>query len=437
MTTDPWELTVRLAVFALCAVLLVAAWWRGWSPPLKATLALGLGLRVLMLVVAGDFKPYDLHIDFHRAGVNALEHRDPILNSPETGWNYLPTYALFLAANVFVERQFDVPWMVVSRIGPILFDLGVVVLVGLLAAPAFKRTARLLYAVNPLTVLVSAVHGQMEPLCLLFALGAFVLILRCRGADGPSTRRVVLAGILIALAISVKTWPALFLPALLMALPGWRHRLRLVAAAGGVLVALLVTMPLTVGTPVGKLPEVLGVMIGYHPIIGTFGWSSVVLWLHPIETGELLHDPFSATLGSIGSLLTLAAIAAAVWWWRRAHPADVAMVSASAFQVVTASHGVQYLEWAMPFATARPTRWTWLMSLTISVYAGAGYLVMTLLKNWGEVRPYYYMSGLVVIAAIVVAVPWARRWEPTRPVITGEPAPGRFAGRLTGPGSRN
>ncbi|KAB2344057.1 glycosyltransferase family 87 protein [Actinomadura rudentiformis] len=412
MIVDPLDLAARLAVFALCAALLLVGWRRGWGPSLKITLLVALGLRVLMLLVAGDFKPYDLNIDFHRAGVNALEHRDPILNAPQTGWNYLPTYALFLAGNVFVERQFDVPWMVVSRIGPILFDLGVVALVGLLAAPSFRSTARFLYAVNPLTVLVSAVHGQMEPLCLLFALGAFVLILRGERA-ALTTRRVLLAGMLIALAISVKTWPALFLPALLIALPTWRHRVQLVGAMGGVLVALFVTMPLTVGTPVSKLPDVMSVMLGYHPVVGTFGWSSVLLWLNPVPKAELLHDPFTQTIGTIGTVLTLAAISAAVWWWRRAHPVDIAMVSASAFQVATASHGVQYLEWAMPYATARPARWTWLMSIVISLYAGAGYLVMTLLRNWNDIAPYYYMSGLIVVAAIVIALPWARRqWEP-------------------------
>ncbi|MBW8481646.1 glycosyltransferase family 87 protein [Actinomadura parmotrematis] len=435
---DPGEVALRLVAFAACAALMIAGWRRGWRPSLKATLAVALALRVLLLVVAGDFKPYDLHIDFHRAGVNALEHRDPILNAPQTGWNYLPTYALYLATNVFAERHLGVPWMVVSRIGPILFDLGVIVLVGLLASARFRPTARFLYAANPLTVLVSAVHGQMEPLCLLFALGAFVLVLRGRfgdeepGAPVPALtgRRVLAAGVLIALAISVKTWPALFLPALLIALPTWAYRARLVAAMGAVLALLFVTMPLTVGTPVAKLPEVAGVMIGYHPVVGTFGWTSVVLWAHPVPADRLLHDPLTVALGSAGSLLTLAAIAAAVWWWRRAHPVDLAMVSASAFQVVTASHGVQYLEWAAPFAMARPARRTGLMTVAIGLYAGFGYLVMTMTRNWAAVAPYYYMSSLLVIAAIVAALPWARRvWSPPA---AGGPDEGRGEPALAG-----
>ncbi|MCO6006787.1 DUF2029 domain-containing protein [Actinoallomurus purpureus] len=359
------------------------------------------------MAIGGDFKPYDLNIDFHRAGINVLNHRDPILNAPQTGWNYLPTYAIFLAGNVFIERHFGVPWMMISRVGPILFDLGVVVLVGLLAGRKHAPAARFQYATNPLIIMVAAIHGQMEPLCLLFAVGSFVLIRR----DGPDLtgRRVLLAGVLIALAISVKTWPALFIPALLIGLPDWRRRCRLLAAMSGALIVLFVTMPLTVGTPVRQLPKVMSVMLGYHPIVGTFGWSSVVMWLHPVPTAKLLHDPFSAAIGSVGSLLTLVAIAAAVWWWRRAHPVDIAMVSASTFQLVTASHGVQYLSWAMPFATARPTRWTGLMGMALSVYAAFGYYVMTLVRNWRQLAPWYYMASLLVIPVIALALPWGRR----------------------------
>ena len=49
------------------------------------------------------------------------------------------------------------------------------------------------------------------------------------------------------------------------------------------------------------------------------------------------------TVGVIGSVLTLLAVAAAIWWWRRADPLVVASVSASAFQISTAGHGAQYL----------------------------------------------------------------------------------------------
>jgi hypothetical protein len=417
--TDPLLLAARFAVFALAAAVMILGWRKGWRPSLAVTLLVALGLRVLMMWVGHGFAPYDLNIDFHRAGVNALHHRDPILNAPETGWNYLPTYAIFLAGNEWIHLHLGLSWLTVSRIGPILFDLGVVALVGLLAGRRHGAAARFQYACNPLIIMVSAIHGQMEPLCLLFGVGAFVLIRK----DGPelTRKRVLLAGLLIGLAISVKTWPALLIPALLIGLPDWRRRRELLTAMFGVLIALFVTMPLTVGTPIGQLPKVMGVMLGYHPVVGTFGWSSLVMWLHPVKTEKLLHDPFSATIGSIGSLLTLAAIAAAIWWWRRAHSVDIAMVSASAFQIVTASHGVQYLSWAMPFATARPTRWSGVMQVAISLYAAFGYLVMTLLTNWRQVAPWYYMASLLVIPAIVLALPWRRRQAETMEMTRDEP----------------
>jgi hypothetical protein len=366
-TFDPVLLVLECLLLLTGMTLAVLAHRRDWRPGVALILLTGLGLRLAMLTLAvvTDVRPPDLNIDFRAAGVNALEHRDPALHAVrDLGWNYLPTYALFLAANEWVCRTLDLSWMLVSRIGPIFFDLGVALLVGRLAT----RREAFQYACFPLPVLVSAVHGQMEPLCLLFAVGAFTVLHRPR-----------LAGVLLALAISVKTWPALFIPALLFALPGRRERRRALAALFSVLVVLLVTMPLTVGTPVGHAPDV-----------------------------------DREVVSRIGTLLTLSAVLGAIWLWRRAHALDIAQVSASAFQVVTAGHGVQYLSWAGPFATVRQTRLFLVLQGVLGLYAAVGYLVLGLSKIetyrvWSD---WYFLASLLVIPLIAAAQPWSRRGRP-------------------------
>jgi hypothetical protein len=393
-TFDPVLLVLECLLLLTGMTLAVLAHRRDWRPGVALILLTGLGLRLAMLTLAvvTDVRPPDLNIDFRAAGVNALEHRDPALHAVrDLGWNYLPTYALFLAANEWVCRTLDLSWMLVSRIGPIFFDLGVALLVGRLAT----RREAFQYACFPLPVLVSAVHGQMEPLCLLFAVGAFTVLHRPR-----------LAGVLLALAISVKTWPALFIPALLFALPGRRERRRALAALFSVLVVLLVTMPLTVGTPVGRMPEVVKIMLGYSPAIGTWGWASALLSVAPDVDREVVSR--------IGTLLTLSAVLGAIWLWRRAHALDIAQVSASAFQVVTAGHGVQYLSWAGPFATVRQTRLFLVLQGVLGLYAAVGYLVLGLSKIetyrvWSD---WYFLASLLVIPLIAAAQPWSRRGRP-------------------------
>ena len=261
-------MTRQLAVLALLLVLVGGALlWisgrRNWRPTLAAALLVALAFRVAMLVIAHDLTPFDLVHDFPIAGENVLAHQDPTLNSRPRGWNYLPTYGFLLAGMVAVEHATGLSWLWVSRILPIAADLGVVVLVYLLAGREKGGLRAFQYACTPIAVVVSAVHGQMEPLCLLFALGAFLAL------RSPGSRGVVVAGVLIGLAISVKTWPVIFLPALLLALRTWGDRIRLLLSAAAVGVLLLVTMPLTVGTPARELPAVAAAIARYRSAGGT------------------------------------------------------------------------------------------------------------------------------------------------------------------------
>ena len=345
-----WSVALSaLALVALGGGLLVVSERRGWRPSLATALLVALALRLAMYALAWDrVQPYDLMLDFRVAGENVLQHQDLMLNSRERGWNYLPTYGFVMAIAVYVQELTGLPWVAVARIPAIVFDLGVVAMVYALADKQKAGLRAFQYACIPIAVLVSAVHGQMESLCLLLALGAFLAL--------RSHPRAVLAGVLIGLAISVKTWPALFLPALLLALPGWAARARLLAGAAAVGLVLLLTQPLTVGSPVQQLPATVARILSYHAPGGSWGWTSVVYAYSPYTPENYEDSVLWGIVGQVGSMLTLLAVAAAIWWWRRADPLVVAGVAASTFQITTAGHGAQYLTWPMPFLVLRPTR---------------------------------------------------------------------------------
>ena len=253
---SPGQCAAALLLLAVGVALMLVAQRRDWRPSLAMAIYTAVVLRLAMLALAYRTQPYDLVNDFQTAGFDVLHHQDPILNTRQNGWGSLPVYAFVLAGALWTSLHLHVSWLIIARIPAILCDLGVVVLVGVLAGAAGERAAlrRFQYACNPLAILVCSVHGQAEPACFLFILAAFVIILRA----GPhvSGRLAGIAGILLGLGIAAQTWPAVFGPALLLAVPSWRRRAQFAAGAAGVMALLFVSLPVTVGTPVAKLPYI-------------------------------------------------------------------------------------------------------------------------------------------------------------------------------------
>jgi hypothetical protein len=332
-------------------------------------------------------------------------------------WSYLPVYDFVLAAAYWAHIHLHISWLITARLPAIASDTGVTVLVGTVAGAAGGRAElrRFQYACNPLAILVSAVHGQVDSACLLFSLAAFAVVLRA----GPqiSGRAAATAGLLLGLGIGAKTWPVLFGPALLLALPSARRRWQFAAAAGGTVALLFVSMPLTVGTPVNKLTQVAKIMTDYHPPIGNWGWAGMWVTHHPTRLSTT-QDPLWVNVGSIGTKLAIVGALLAVWWWRRAHPLDVATASITALLAITPAFGAQYLLWQAPSSTAYPTRLSLPLQIVLGAYAAVFYLPMSMLRwhNWMIVDKLMMLVSLGVIALMIAAMPWGRRvWQRPQP----------------------
>ena len=413
---NPGQCVAAFLLLAVGVALMVVAQRRNWQPSLAVAIYTALVLRLVMLVLAYRTQPYDLVNDFQTAGLDVLHHQDPIINNRPNGWGSLPVYAFVLAGALWTSIHVHVSWLIVARLPAIACDLGVVVLVGALAQTVGERAAlrRFQYACNPLAILVCSVHGQAEPACFLFAFGAFLIILRA----GPqvSGRLAGVAGVLLGLAIATQTWPAVFAPALLLAVPTWRRRAQFVAGAAGIMALLWVTLPLTVGTPVAKLPYIAGQLIETRPSIGNFGWSGVWLTVHPTQL-PVWQDPLWLNAGSIGAKAAVIGALLAVWWWRRAHPLDIATVTTTTLVALTPSFGNQYLSWQAPSATARPARLSIALQIVLGAYAAIFYLPFNMLtwQNWETANDVMMFISLGVVAFMIVALPWRRReWQPSQ-----------------------
>lgn len=409
-----YVLTVTLllaAGFGLC----VLAQRRSWVPSLAAALGIGVALRVTVWMIAASqsWQPYDFKYDFFAAAVAVVHHHDPMLFGRARGWPFLPTMAYVLGAELKLGQLLHLPWSITGRLASVLADLALIPLVGRLG---FDKgpLRRFQYACNPLSIMVCAIHGQLEPEVLALGVGALVL--------ARSTRRGAGAGALLGLSVAIGSWSVLLAPGIFAALTGRRERVRAACATVAVPAAVLLTAPIGVGTPVGRLPDVVRGLVSLRPVVGTWGWSAIV-------TGGTLE--LSPTVGRVGTFILVVALMVVGYLWRRADPIDLTSALLLTFLLVSPRVGAQYLIWPIPFLVARPTRYTTGAIGVAAAWALFGYLYLGRHFTWVHDAG-WYLASWCVIPLLALALPWASRCQagdaPEKPS-AGEAAPKPLADR--------
>jgi hypothetical protein len=363
---------------------LVAAFARRFAPPIWGAVLVGFLFRVAAVMLAAGHTPQDVTIYFHRAGEAVLAGNDPLVALPRFWWNFLPLMPYWWA---FLIKT-GLPWETAVKALPIAADLVNVVLVSRLA-PELPRARALQYAANPVAILVTAWHGPVESIALALGLGALLAARKSRST---------LAGALVGLATSVKTWPVLFAVGALRDAP---KRARLAVAAAAVPILVFVTMPLFIHA---KLWQDLRIMAGYRSLIGTWGWTAMARFLYA--------DPDSADVlgytgavvdreAAIGTVITLLALAGAVWLFRRWNGTVLMQAVLLVFLAVTPGFGIQYLVWPVPLLAIRPTWRSNLFVALASIYLAVFYVPSPL-----RAHAQFVLLSLPLIAAAVLALPW-------------------------------
>ncbi|SNS68087.1 hypothetical protein SAMN05216276_1013187 [Streptosporangium subroseum] len=438
-------------------VLALVAQWKGWRPPLLVVLAVGIAFRVLIMITSAksEWQPVDFVNSFKPAGEAILNHQDPVLGS-NGGWHFLPTIPYVYGLLLWL----GIPWEIAGRLVTVVADIVLIPLVGKLAGGSKASLRAFQYACNPVAILVASVHGQVEPVALVFGVAAFVVArgpgnpdrpgmtndlvamvrqsvsanglvgalrhavgsaggvtrqaLASRPDEKPVLRRALFAGLLMGLALCAKSWPIWLIPGMLLMLPTFRARVIAFVATGIAPVFFLVTLPIFAGTPLDQLPEVIRVIQDIRPIVGEWTYSA---WL---VGGEWTLDQGIATFGTRLIYITLVVVA---FLWRRADPIDLTTAVLLAFMVVTPRMGAQYLLWFMPFLIARPTRFAWLAVIGASFWAGYGYIYMTQYRGaeWGSLHVIWAKASIVFIPILTMAMPWGRRVSKAYPEPEGTP----------------
>jgi hypothetical protein len=153
-----------------------------------------------------------------------------------------------------------------------------------------------------------------------------------------------------------------------------------------------------------------------QPTIGTWGWAGV--WVTQHQTAlPVWSDPLWVHVAKYGTKVALLAALLAVFWWRKAHPLDMATATVTALIVVSPAFGNQYLQWPIPSGTARPTRLTLAAQIAAGVYAAIFYLPMNMLSgDWQRVDNIMMFASLGLCVLLIAALPWGRRvWDRSAP----------------------
>ncbi len=384
-------MSVSLQIGALWALGLLGSFvWLGLKPP-RSQLATGPAIAVIMLVAAiarlipnfilpmgagYDIESYRIIGSLVLNGQDVYQHPDAIQRYP-----YLPLQMYWSAAALWLANTFNAPLINIVRLAPIAADiaLALVIFGGLRRAGHEQRIAfqgGILYALNPVSILVVAYHGQFDSIPALFlALAALA----------PPTAALS-SGIWLGLGILIKSWPVLGLPSLLFRLRGWRASAQFLAIA-----ALIPLAGVAIYTLVFHSAwfDVIGRATGYNRGVGVWGYTyffKLAGFLQPqLQSGFVWIVENSR-------YLTLAALAA-VWLFRaRFEPAVAGILTVLVtFFACTHAFAIQYLLWPVPFAIlSRETKWLIVYTSSAFVYMLLAYttlimeLHITAVMSWPE-----------------------------------------------------
>jgi hypothetical protein len=362
-------------------------------------IAIAAVLRIVVVALADGYTPRDVTFFFRWAGQQVLKGQDPLTTLGPNQWNFLP----FMPYVFALEIKTGLAWQVAVKLVPVAADLLTVFLVGRLCDDEDAATARLLYALSPVAILVTAWHGQVEPVAV--ALGLTGMVLAARRAAGSAG----VAGVAAGLAAAAKTWPALFLTGILWSLPRRKWPL----AVGTAIAVIAAWLAVAVGVLHDRLDRAVSGLTGYRSVTGTWGWSGLLHLTHHLGTGYTGVGIEEAQ--RVGTVVTVLAMLVVLGAFRTAPAPDVMGAVFLVFIVTTAGFGAQYLLWPVALLCTvwrrRPLALLYMVLAT--AYLGVFYL-------WAFPEP-QIATGLVwtleglslaVIVSAVLALPWAPGLRP-------------------------
>jgi hypothetical protein len=281
-------------------------------------------------------------------------------HTPLTGWLVQQLYA--------VTAHDPQHFAAILRLACVVADIGLVL--GLLHVRKLTGKppiwALCLFAISPVSIMVSGFHGNIDPIMIMFLFFAAVAVLK----DQP-----ILSGVLFAAACNIKIAPILVAPVFIFY---WLSRDR--RSATGFMVASGALMLAGAAWGLINCPAAfLRNVFGYGSYWGTWG---VTYWLQ--RTG--IHDfglisftgltPAQNHVILALKVITVAGVLALAWRRRKLGGLEFFTTVGAAFTwifVFAPGAGVQYMVWYAPFILLLSPRWWAVLTAGSAVYMARFY----------------------------------------------------------------
>ncbi|MBI4213726.1 MAG: hypothetical protein HY534_05385 [Chloroflexi bacterium] len=323
-----------------------------WSPSPQTV---SLGLLTLTLAVrlipawnlqnpVADIATYETQADIVTRGAN-IYGALPLGH----GFPFLPYSEFLPVLSARMSEAFRWPFDFSTKLPLIVADgLTTVIIVEYLrrAGSGLGRSAAwgLAWALNPVSILISAFHGSHHAFIPLLLAASFV----AASAAGHGTDRPLLltiSALSLGLAVALRSFPVLFLPAFLfLSTRGWREAA--LFGAFGLLAPLLSAAPYLVFARDSMLDEMLGYS-GWPD----FGWASVLRSLIYFRADGYKAYVFDEGLIDPSKRLFLLAYGASVLLlprFRSGTLAEALLLTPLLFYGLYGGVGAQYLDWIIP-----------------------------------------------------------------------------------------
>jgi hypothetical protein len=326
--------------------------------------------------------------------------------------NWPVLWIYFAGGAVLAHDVTGLPFSTLVKLPPIAADACIAALL----CRVGTRTGGLIYALHPVSVLITGYHGQFDSLMLAPTLLAWHIFESWHGR-----RRLVGSALTLGLGIWFKPVPLLLLPVLLPRLGTWRERatysLLAVAPAG------VGTLPYFIMWP----EDVAANFFGYSSWFGQWGYPVVWMVVEFVRNGTIpwwLPDPDHISrplqwMYAAGRYVL--AVALATTWWltfrRRLNVLHSIIATLAAFYFATSGFGVQYLLWIVPFAIAARDRWLWPFTvaatgfLVVAYSLGLAYMPVEPIPDNGPSLPEFVVKVASLPAWVVTGL-WA--WSAVR-----------------------
>ena len=302
------------------------------APKDLLVLALALAVRIAPILLA-DRLTADV-LMYHRVGESVVAGE----------WNpyelkglypYPPVWVWFEAGSAWLAARIGVSFPILVKLPVLAGDLAIVALL-----LRWRPRGALVYALHPVSVLVTGFHGQFDALMLFFVL----LALRLHESGHPDRSALALS-----VAIGLKAFPVLLLPLFLSRAGGPRGRAHYAFLATAPVALILLPFALA------DFPAMRRELLGYGGI-ADFGWIALVRGARWLATGALARSEARhwGAMIPVAKALFLSVYGALVlgfWTGRlRLSLPQAALGVFLAFEVFYGAVSAQYLLWVVPLA---------------------------------------------------------------------------------------